>query len=657
MDKYTQQKFRNIMNNNHYYHKKLSEYFSRCTLGHRKIKELPWQLSKTKEWNKLSHVYSDLSFFHLAWRYDRFETKMFWSGIEQGGGAHITDAYKPFISDPTDEQIGFSGDIVELFTETGHTYDAIPLLEFRVQYFRKERLFFQLIGCLEEYATALKETGELEPALTIYREQEQVALETRQQQKYCSALGNQAAMLILHSNFDLALTLLKDMEKFYSSIPDRYNLCVSFNNQSLICRYCGDHATAAVFLDRFEIMAQGIDKELQCACEFNKGVLLSDEGHYTRARGNFESACKQFTLTGNENRIALAYGNLSVIARQCKEYSRALEYLDRQESTCIKTHDKVMLVSCWCNKAIVLTDMVQLDNASELLHKAEVLARKLNLQEGVCRSLIYQAGLIIIANGLTRKAKALLTEATEIIASTNLVFLKRITNDLLNTNEYDKRSYFDIPGWISPLILTSSHSFKGMPGKIQVESMNVVPDWTLKSEAEIHLFLTKGGNPDLYDKDSGTALMSAVSLKSEHLVNELLQCKANVNARDNDGVSALMIASKTGAINITNLLLKSGAEINSQKNSGMTPLIAAIEICNLELVRLLLTHGADPNLKMRSGYTPLILAIEQCQPEIIKMLLEYGANPHVALENGRTALEIANEKCPSVYILLVNQQK
>jgi tetratricopeptide (TPR) repeat protein len=636
------------------YHSILASYFQRSGFSQRKVRELPWQLMASEQMEQLFSLYSDLPFFHLAWRTDRHETKLFWTKIEEKSSYTITKAYQPVINNPKDDQISYSEDIIDLFFETFHIREVMPLLEFRIQYYRRENYPFHLLRSISQYATALKDTGMFGPSLHWLNEQAKLAYEGGHWREYCTAVGNLAAVNIILSKYEAAMNFLDQQEKLSRQLNDMHNLCICLNNKSMLSRYKGDAKTAKELLDDSESIAKDTDIDLLTACEFNQGVLLYELGCDDEAQLIFESCIEKFTLVGAANRIAAAYGNLAAIVIHKGDLPGAKELLDKQEAICTRNNDQVMLQACLCNTSLVYFERNQADTAFELLYKAEKIARKLGLPEGLVKSLFFQALISLKTGGQSRKAEILLKEANELARNNGLVLLEKETNALSDEHKQNSSNVLIRP-WIIPVIMMSNLNFTGKPVALKVESGLVIPDWSIMSEAEIMSFIKNDGNPLMTDKDGGTSLMAAASLRSVSLTRYLIGMHVDVNALDNDGTTALMIASNKGDPEIVRLLIAEKANVNQQKADGFSPLLFAVQSGSVESVRLLLKAGADPNRSNIQGLTPLHFAAFKCKTDIAVELVKYGADPLKKAEDGSTVFDIAEDKCRELYNILRNK--
>jgi len=631
------------------YHSILADFFLRTSFSRRKVKELPWQLMVSGDFERLYTLYSDLPFFHLAWKTDRHETKEFWKYLENKSSNTPSLAYESLIKSPTDDQISYCEDISEFFLDRFQAKDAIPVLEFQVQYYRRKDYKYHLLRSIANYATALVESGMHGPAMKWYQEQEKTARESGHQSEYQAALGNQASILILQSKFDQSIELLDRQEKLLRSLNSRFNLAICLNNQAVVNRYLGEPKRAGECLDEALKTACEIDRELSEVCGLNQSMLLYDAGNYDDAEVKLRSALEEFNRIGNTRYIHAAMNNLAAARMQKGDIAEASAILDKLEESCLRNNDQITSQACFFNKALIFIEQGETEIASDLLFKTEKTARKLEIVEGICRSFVGYAILSVIKTGEHRKAGILLNEAGELAAHSRLALLQKEIERLKNKlDELGISSTMSL-GWIIPILPASRINFSVKSIEADVKSELIVPDWSLLGEEEILSFIDNGGNPSSRDKDGGTALMSAVSMRSEELTSLLISLKVYVNACDTNGTTALMIASNKGDTQVMKQLLHAGANVNQSKEDGFTPLLFAVQSGKADAVRLLLEKGADPDKPAINGLAPVHLAAWKCSKEILAELISYGADPSKKMDDGSTAYDLTRDRCPDLF--------
>ncbi len=103
------------------------------------------------------------------------------------------------------------------------------------------------------------------------------------------------------------------------------------------------------------------------------------------------------------------------------------------------------------------------------------------------------------------------------------------------------------------------NSSVGSSGKINYTALGKITTLVLQTQDEtdyniLRLFLGKGANPNLADKNGKTPLMDAVYKGNLALVRLLLEFGADPNLKDNKGQSALDNAKKKGHQEVIQLL-------------------------------------------------------------------------------------------------------
>jgi ankyrin repeat protein len=182
----------------------------------------------------------------------------------------------------------------------------------------------------------------------------------------------------------------------------------------------------------------------------------------------------------------------------------------------------------------------------------------------------------------------------------------------------------------------------------------------------VNLFLDAGMEPDVIDKDGGTALIYAAAMDNADMIRNLLARGADLHAKGFNNDTALIHAALTGSCEAIKILLDAGADVNMKSSHG-TPLILAAFLGYHECVKILLERGADINAQTDEGETGLMLLVvytkdaksdikESINGKMLssmtgidrlktaKLLLDKGADVNVKNKKGKTALMLAEEK-------------
>jgi uncharacterized protein len=174
--------------------------------------------------------------------------------------------------------------------------------------------------------------------------------------------------------------------------------------------------------------------------------------------------------------------------------------------------------------------------------------------------------------------------------------------------------------------------------------------------------LNAGADPNLQIPDwGGTALIIASTMGQADIVEALLDKGADPNYRDKNSFTALHsavrdsdygedAAQRARAVATVKVLLAHRADPNARLHQekptvrgldelqfeGATPLALAAEVNNLDAIKVLVAGGADPNIPTAMGTTPLMLASGA------RYLVEHGADVNAVGEFGWTPLHAAS---------------
>jgi hypothetical protein len=162
-------------------HRFVADYFQRQPAGPRRTDELPWQLAQAGDWDRLSALLTDASFFANAWHSNEFEVKAYWTQIEAASSLRMVVVYRPQIEHPENEPDKFHlWNLSLLLMGAGHLNEALRLCSALVEHYRANGELDNLQGCIGNKGIILRCQGTLEEAGKLLKEQE----------KICRRLGN-----------------------------------------------------------------------------------------------------------------------------------------------------------------------------------------------------------------------------------------------------------------------------------------------------------------------------------------------------------------------------------------------------------------------------------------------------------------------------------
>jgi len=416
-------------------HLRLADYFSKFDFTHRVIDEYPWQLAEGRDWKRLYELLANLDFFPQAWEQNHFEVKSYWSSIEEYTSLRKVKLYQEVIRNPKIFKTSLVWYLGILLIETGCPNEAFFLLQFLIEYYRKENDFVNLQACLGDQAVILKDRGDLDESLKLLKEQEQICRDLDQKFGLCLSLGNQALILTDRGNLDEAMILHKEEEHIYRQINNKLGLSRTLGNQVLIL-YMRNQLDEAMKLSKEQ---EKICRELGDPvglhhCLGNQALIHKAWGELREARDlqkKVEQICR---VLGDKVGLSASLVNQANIYYFLGKFDKALELLDKAVLIYHETSNKSKLSIALINKANILYLLGHLDEAMKIQKEAEYICKELGYAYGLSLSYVNQA-LILSKKGQLMEGISLAEKAYQIATKYGLLMLaegdiKRILNDI-----------------------------------------------------------------------------------------------------------------------------------------------------------------------------------------------------------------------------------
>jgi tetratricopeptide (TPR) repeat protein len=358
-------------------HGKVAGYFIGKELGARKIEELPWQLAEAGEWGKLYAVLTDLPFLKMAWEKDHYDVKACFMKVEQIGKLKIVNGYCQVIQEP-EKHKEYAWILGTLFYDTGHPEEALKLWTFLADYYWKIGDKSNLQACLGNQGLILKARGDFDGAMSLYKDQERFCRELGDKNGLQVSLGYQANIHYSRGDFDEAMRLYKEQERLCRELGNKDGLQAPLGNQGLILRARGD-------LDG----AMSLYKEQ-------------------------ERFCRE---SGNKDGLQASLGNQGLILRARGDLDGAMKLYKEQGWICRESGNKDGLQKSLGYQATIHYSRGDLDRALRLYREQGWLCRELGNKEGLASSLINRASLIGLSQNNPRAALPFADEALQIAQS------------------------------------------------------------------------------------------------------------------------------------------------------------------------------------------------------------------------------------------------
>lgn len=188
-------------------HRKLADYFQAQPLTTRHIDERPWQLAEMAEWGQLAHLLREEAFLLQAWRANEYDVRRYWVRVEKHSAERLAETYRT-VRVPTEGEgeTTFPHVVAFLLQTTGHLHQAKTMNESLLIYERKSGGPAGFAQALGNQAATLRALGNLDEAMRLLVEQEQVCREwVLGDSTVANSLGNQATILTTWGDLENAV--------------------------------------------------------------------------------------------------------------------------------------------------------------------------------------------------------------------------------------------------------------------------------------------------------------------------------------------------------------------------------------------------------------------------------------------------------------------
>jgi tetratricopeptide (TPR) repeat protein len=393
-------------------HLRLADYFVGRDLDERKAAEFPWQLAEARAWQRLAAVLADLPFFAAAWRAGEFEVKELWGRVEKESPLRMVEAYRPVMEDPK-KYHEYVWKIAALLGDTGHTAEALVLGAYRVEHYRQVDDPAELQDCLGDQAFILMRRGDLDEAMALLQQQEEIC-RLNDPAGLQRSLGGQALILRNRGDLETAQTLLRQQEEICRRLSDTAGLSACLCNQALILMDRGKPDEAMILLQQEEEICRRLNDPTALQLTLgNQAVILMGWGELDKAMilcKQQEEICRRINDPAG---LHLTLGKQALIRKACGDLDGAMALHKQEEEICRRLNDPLGLQRCLSNQAVILIARGELDQAMLLLQQQEEICRRLDVPAALSTCLGKQA-LIRKACGDLDGAMALHKQEEEI---------------------------------------------------------------------------------------------------------------------------------------------------------------------------------------------------------------------------------------------------
>ncbi len=414
-------------------YKVLADYFENILdYPQRKVIELPWQLQRMKDWDRLYAVLAAPAFFMAQWRINQYDLYTYWTSVEENSDLNRVQAYQDVIKNPLIS--GYKLFLVELslfLMSSGYLEDAMTLFKKQERIGRAGGDLNYIQNSLGHQALILKTWGKLDEAMIMQKEKERICNQLGNTSGVQAALGNQAIILMEQGRLDEAMKLFKEQENTYRKMGDKDGLQRSLGNQALILKTWGKFDEAMAMQKEKELICRELGNKdgIQISLG-NQALILKNKGKLDGAAALFKEQEQIVRELNNKDALQQSLGYQAQILHTQGKSQEAMEMHKEKERICRELGNLNGIQESLGDQAIIMQKWGKIDESMSLLVEKEKICLQLKSARGLCLTWVYQ-GTNYLIKGDKSAALKLIQKAYDLAKQNGYQVLAQRTEKLL----------------------------------------------------------------------------------------------------------------------------------------------------------------------------------------------------------------------------------
>lgn len=371
----------------------------------RKLAEEPWQLLKTKHWQRLFIVISNLHFLKAAVIVNENDVRIYWSSIERNSNHRLIDAYREVIENPGIGSIFFLNEIVGLLYNFGYLEEALKGYSHLADYYHSVGNVDAYGSVLSSKALIFRRTKSLVDARNVFDEVASLYRKTNNQNGLQKTLFHEALICVEQGDTSLAKHLLDDVEQICRSINNYNGLAYVILEKARIQSDEGDFEKCLVTCNESERIGRVLKRpEIIMVSNLLKAKIYNNAKDWKSAKELFESVVDMARQYGSLFHLSEALiGLCSVLI----EYDQKIEVdtlLQEALSISKKSNNKLYLAQCLFLQGLILIKHMDTEAALNKIYEAVDLFTLIDHRTGLTQTLVKLTQIYNII-GKTKEAK------------------------------------------------------------------------------------------------------------------------------------------------------------------------------------------------------------------------------------------------------------
>jgi len=293
----------------------LATYFLSRTPTMRVAEELPWQLVKLQDWDRLADVLSDLEFLNATGPSFQLEIKQYWALVTAKTERSVQEVCNSILASPGRFE-SLVGLVARLAADFGETNDADRLVDLWIKRCSESGDEKSHLEALLLKGNLRLRSHKMSEALHILQEHFTLSAQLHGMEAAQAAnLARQAMVLIHLERFEKAWEVLQQVESLQTVIDDFDGLGETYGLQGEILNRGGrQDAALAKFVQQERICKQYVRPDGALAALGNRGIILEQQ----------ERPMEALECRREEEKLARRLGDNEALCRSLLAQARLL---------------------------------------------------------------------------------------------------------------------------------------------------------------------------------------------------------------------------------------------------------------------------------------------------------------------------------------------
>ena len=415
-------------------HLRLARFFAGRAPCPRQFDEMPWHLSRSREFAKLAEALSSRRLFMALWNDHPDELRGLWGIVETESSHRMLLAYAALMKSPAKDP-AMAERVALLFSSTGYPAEARDLLlklekcalkskdnnalgsvrgnlamvqmslgehADALQRFLSLEKWSREIGDTQSLISTISNKtellitlGKIKEAEAACREQEVLCRKTNNFAGLYRCLGKIGHLQCLCGEKNNAMDLFREVEIITRQLGDRAGTAAALMDQGFIVRTSGRWQDAMTFYREAEHLARQFNAPQQLDSAIGGQAVIHEAlGEPDKAMALYREAEKVSRMAGNVGGLFKSLHHQSLLLAQDNDISGALALQQQVEAICRKTGDAHGLYRSLGCQGLMWEQSGEFDKALSLAREAESICDMLGDLDGKQASISAQASVL-----------------------------------------------------------------------------------------------------------------------------------------------------------------------------------------------------------------------------------------------------------------------